>query len=426
MGTKLGNIHVWNASQEQVAELLPGALVGVWGEGFVSAYREDFQWGDVEREGRTLSRRLPAATVLTAAIFDSDVVSFEVFQGGKRLTEHLLEPYTGRNKMGKPSLFCRLLGLPPEDEERLKVLWKKGNAEEQLKLTGALLGAPLGYDPELMPKGPVRRDAEAVDQWIAERPAPPKVKSATKAELVQELRDVVKPRQIGQNFFCLSEVKDIETEKTEYMTYVWYVTPFDCLYRLDDDGLLQLVVKRERHPDQPEYKYCASGRWCFDQPKTEFRSGGEDRVVELRLKPPDWEVTWDSAGLAVGQNGSAYVTQENVIPWDKMSYARSPDGKTIFAAEWKAGLQLRDAQTGQLLREILSHGKYEKCCADGFGRFWVMNGSALEGYDSDLQPISRHRLQGIVLALRTNVKGELMVYTYCESDNRAFRVYRVA
>ena len=92
MGTKLGNLQIRGAGVEEVSALLPKALVGQWAEGFVSVYHEDFQWGTVEREGKKLSRRLPAATVLSAALFDDDVVSFELFQAGKRLTAHLLNP----------------------------------------------------------------------------------------------------------------------------------------------------------------------------------------------------------------------------------------------------------------------------------------------------------------------------------------------
>ena len=186
MGTKLGNLHVRGASVEEVSALLPGALVGQWAEGFVSVYHEDFQWGTVEREGKTLSRKLPGTVVLAAALFDDDVVSFELFQAGKRLTAHLLNPYEDRNVLGKPGVLCEVLGLPAEDEKRLKVLWKKGDACEQLELTGALLGLPLWADAECPPEERTVRDAAKVDAWIAEHPDPPKIKNVTRAELLQE------------------------------------------------------------------------------------------------------------------------------------------------------------------------------------------------------------------------------------------------
>lgn len=186
MGTKLGNLHVKGASPEQVSALLPGALVGRWSEGFVSAYHEDFQWGSVERKGRKLSRKLPQAVVLSAALFDDDVVNFELFQAGKRLTGHLLNPYEDQNKPGNVKLFREVLDLPAEDEKRLRALWKKGDACEQLELTAALLAAPLWADAEMPPKEKALRDATKVDAWLAEHPDPPKVKNVTKAQLLQE------------------------------------------------------------------------------------------------------------------------------------------------------------------------------------------------------------------------------------------------
>lgn len=186
MGTKLGNLHVLGASAEEVSALLPGALVGQWSARFVSAYHEDYQWGSVEREGKKLSRKLPSATVLAAALFDDDVVSFEVFQAGKRLTVHLLNPYEDQNILGKPGVFCEALGLPPGDEKRLKAVWKKGDACEQLELTAFLLGVPLWADPECPPEKKMIREESAVDAWLADHPDPPKIKSVTKATLLQE------------------------------------------------------------------------------------------------------------------------------------------------------------------------------------------------------------------------------------------------
>lgn len=188
MGTKLGNLQIRGASVEEVSALLPKALVGQWAEGFVSVYHEDFQWGTVEREGKKLSRKLPGAVVLAAALFDDDVVSFELFQAGKRLTAHLLNPYEEQNILGKPGVFCEALGLPAEDEKRLKVLWKKGDACEQLEMTALLLGLPLWADAECLPEKKVVRDIAAVDAWITERPDPPKIKSVSKAEVIQELQ----------------------------------------------------------------------------------------------------------------------------------------------------------------------------------------------------------------------------------------------
>ena len=290
MGTKLGNLHIRNATVEEVAPLLPGAIVGQWAEGFVSAYSEEYQWGSVEQAGKKLSRKLPAATVLTAALFDSDVVSFEVYEAGKRLTAHLLNPYEDINRAGNPKVFCEALGLPPEDEKRLRTLWKKGDAEEQLELTGALLGLPLYHDPEVMPKEPARRDTETVDTWIAQRPDPPKVKSVTKAELLQE-----------ESGFVIAGAENSEYIFSANATEYGHSITDGWLYRYTSEGPLV----RETRTDWPyEVKYpqemlgetvCYSiGQnrvlWCYTIMKsTDDRNDG-------------WScwgvrVIWDSAGL---------------------------------------------------------------------------------------------------------------------------------
>lgn len=430
MGTKLGNLHIRNATAEEVAPLLPGAIVGQWSEGFVSAYSEEYQWGSVEQAGRKLSRKLPAATVLAAAIFDSDVVSFEVYEAGKRLTAHLLNPYEDINRAGNPKVFCEALDLPPEDEKRLRTLWKKGNAEEQLKLTGALLGLPLNFDPMYMPKEPARRDTETVDAWIAERPDPPKVKSVTKAELVQEITDVVKPTRLGKQFFALSSVSGIKEEKVEFGAtshiYVWYLISHESLYSFNDNGLLELVIQRER----PGEAFCGD---AVSFEKTEFRSAGENRIIELQMtEAPEasfhWKVTWDSDNLAVGETGSSlkyggfYVSSPISV---KVS-VQSPDGKTLFTAKWRQGLQIIDTETGKIRRELKSRNTFFDVCADGLGRFWGnVSGGTIECYDNNLQLVSRHRLKGNVVSLRTNVQGELMAYTYDHKRN-IFRVYRIS
>lgn len=432
MGAKLGNIHIRNASAEEVSALLPKALVGQWGEGFVSVYHEDLQWGTAEREGKRLSRKLPAATVLTAALFDDDVVSFEVYKAGKRLTGHLLNPYEDQNKPGNIKLFCEVLGLLPEDEKRLKVLWKKGDACEQMDLTAALLGLPLWADPQCPPREKTLRDTDTVDAWIADHPDPPKVKSVTKTVVVQEIPEVVKPKRLGNHFFALSAVSGIKEEKETFgpysHIYVWYLISHESLYRLNDDGLLELVIQRERQGEA----FCTE---AYSLEKTEFRSAGENRIIELQMTetPFHWKVTWDSDDLAVGEAGSSEREYGGFFAYSPPSLehsALSLDGKTLFTAKWKQGLQLTDAETGELRRELKMPAAFFGTCADGSGRFWAQTGDrTIEGYDENLRLISRHRLKGDIMALRANPQGELMAYTYnCayKSDDRTFRVYRIS
>ena len=186
MGTTLANLHVLGGDEQQIREMFPAAVVGRWGE-FVSVYCEEFEPVVSEKKARALSKK-QSQPVLSAWIFDSDAVGFTVYQNGKTVAAHILDP-DGNNKMGNIALFCEALGLPAEDVPRLRFIWKKGDAEEQMELTSLLLTAPLYHDFEIIPDKQYMRDTETVDKWIAERPAPPKIKSETKAVLLQELPD---------------------------------------------------------------------------------------------------------------------------------------------------------------------------------------------------------------------------------------------
>ena len=284
MGTKLGNLHVKGAYLEEVSALLPKALVGQWAEGFVSAYQEEFQWGSVEREGKKLSRRLPQAVVLSAALFDDDVVSFELFQAGKRLTGHLLNPYENENKPGNIRLFREALGLPPEDEKRLRAVWKKGDACEQLKLTAALLGLPLWADKEFPPTKPAARDEARADAWLANHPDPPKLKSTTRAEVIQELPQMV-----------VSAGYSMETDSKYHILTPTdgegqYLSPANQLWRLEaDKGLV-----------------CVGPQGGFDPDKTCRIEGG--RIVSLSQG-------WSEMGFSTG-SVIDYDSQD-ILPWQE-------------------------------------------------------------------------------------------------------------
>lgn len=187
MGTTLANIHILDGDERQIRELLPKATVGKWSDRFISIYSPEFKPGSVEETAKALSRKL-SQIVLSAWIFDGDDVGFSVRQDGKTITEHIACTHTGDYiKMGNIPLFCKSLGLPADDEKRIRFLWKKGSAEEKMHLTASLLGLPLYNDYEYPPDKQYLRDSEVVDKWISERPPPPTVRNTTKAEVVQVL-----------------------------------------------------------------------------------------------------------------------------------------------------------------------------------------------------------------------------------------------
>lgn len=187
MGTFLGNLQVWNASLEAVTKQMPTALVGQWSERFVTVLEEGYGLGTVDRPAQRLSKMLPEAVVLSVGLADSDLLELAVWKSGARLTVRAHFPYDGVSRRGDPKKFCQALQLPVEDEKRLKAVWAKGDAEEQLVLTAALLGAPLYADSRMAPEKMTFRDAERVDRWLEDHPDPPKVKNRTRAEELQVL-----------------------------------------------------------------------------------------------------------------------------------------------------------------------------------------------------------------------------------------------
>jgi hypothetical protein len=208
MGTTLANLHILNGDEQQVRALFPAATVGRWSAQFVSVYSQEFAPGVSEKTARALSNKLPQP-VFFAWVFDSDVVGFTIYRNGKTIAEHILNS-DGYDKMGNIALFCETLGLPDEDVPRLRIIWRKGDAEEQLELTAALLGAPLYHDCEILPDKQYSRDTVVVDTWITEHPTPPKIKSETKAVIIQELTHFRWYYSHGSAQYCSVEPYDDE------------------------------------------------------------------------------------------------------------------------------------------------------------------------------------------------------------------------
>lgn len=183
MGTTLANLHVLNV--EVLYSWMPDATIGRWSRHYVSLFSAAFLPELVDKKARSLSKKVPQP-VLSAWLSDDDAVGISVFQRGRTIAAHIsgLVEYS---RMGNIPLFCQTLNLPEEDVSRLRTVWKKGSAEEQLLLTADLLGVPLYHDSIELPDRQYARNADAVDRWIRERPAPPKIRNTAKAALIQEL-----------------------------------------------------------------------------------------------------------------------------------------------------------------------------------------------------------------------------------------------
>ena len=245
MGTTLENLHILDGDEDQIRLLLPDVCVGKWSERFISLYPQEPEFDG--RLAKMLSKKQPQP-VLTVWILDSDAVGFAVYQNGKRITEHIMDP-EDTDKMGNIALFCESLGLPEEDISRLRTVWKKGDAEEQLNLTALLLGLPLYNDYRELPDELCFRDIKKVDKWIEERPKPPKIKSKTKAVLVQELPhfryNPIWDRTGGSGIYCSVEPYYIDYTPTKVQLWKANAEGFlKSIQSFDGDHNFQVIKDR--------------------------------------------------------------------------------------------------------------------------------------------------------------------------------------
>lgn len=441
MGAKFGNIQVLNTSVEELQALLPKTVVGRWSERFVTALSEDYQLGTVEREGQKLSRKV-AGPVLAVGLFDDDLLSLTVYQGGKRLTEHVLNPYDGINKAGNPAVFCAALGLPAEDEKRLRAVWKKGDATEQLNLTQKLLAAPLWCDENWQPDTSVTRDAEAVDCWLNERPEPPKLKNKTKVELIQELRNYMSagdyefPGTADDSIYCFYTVHEEGG----------YVLESSRVYTPEEDGRLS-----PREGSFPGVIQRMGALWrkegctpCFYWDGRLYCDckSAESGMVYLDSSGQKIPCAEKGQGheLLCAEGGSAWFTQEtryegvwqiNLVRRDKILRHQAafrlmgwgvdhavpgPNGTLLFAHSGY-GLWLFDAESLAVRATMSSKENYGGVWKDSHGRFWVLVGnSTLEGYDKSLQLLSRHRVKGRVIGCYCDSMGGFCAVTTEEAQ----------
>lgn len=195
MGTTVASIHLLGVGAEEVRASLPksqrNALVGTWAENYVSVFPESLLFDSLTRVANALSKKLDA-TALALSMFDGDSIELAVFSSGKRLTRHAVILETDTYLAGKPKVLCQSLGLPEELAPKLKRLFTCSDQEEKLGVLAALLGLPLWYRWDDPPADiqPVAVDLAPLEKWLAEHPAPPKLKNRCKMELIQDLPDM--------------------------------------------------------------------------------------------------------------------------------------------------------------------------------------------------------------------------------------------
>ncbi|MCL1993406.1 MAG: hypothetical protein FWG66_10730 [Spirochaetes bacterium] len=400
MGTKLANFHVLDGNIEQIRPLLPKeAQPGIWSQKFVSVYWPDFDIALNEKTAKAVSKKLEK-TVLSAWLFDSDDIGLTVYQNGKSVAAHIMSP-SGYSKAGNPAAFCETLGLPAEDAARLRVLWKKGDAEDQLYLTGKLLGLQLDREGEWLPEEPGERDEKEVDQWIAERPEPAKIKNETKAELLQELHESFDPNisapAQGRYYTYLSEY----AEDIEYKCYLagadgkLYLT-----YNAEDEAFLKAL--KTQSITESYYLYLHGG----DSSKSR-----EELLAEYAGQPiflPTGETLWWKYGLGRAVTLTLCAKDGSQI-WQKQydsvhSYFDCAAGEIIIkymedSAPLEYGIIRIDIRTGSVIEKLskpFGLNAWSKAYHNGFwyvshgGHFALQTAqvrqNTLTKFDGDFKP----------------------------------------
>lgn len=375
MGTSLASIHILDGDKSQIDGMLPKAVIGQWSDRFLSVYSEDFNEisKSTERLAKSLSKKMPQP-VLLAWIFDSDDVGFHVYQDGKKIVEHIAIVHAGNYfKMGNVPLFCEILGLPSEDKKRLRVVWKKANAEEKLFLTASLLGVPLGYDSKYLPDKFIMRDSDVVDKWISEHPAPPKVNNATKAEIMQEM-----------SFYSIYSYGNVYFGSN-------LLDPNDCwsprnrsLLTMNENGML-----------------CIYKDLGVDESHSYIIYPGEEKLVE------------EANSL------------ENTI--NMSEYTFSPDGKYKYRFRLTDNVTIINTETQAIENEVAKSTMMIPCGFDDIDRIWVMRSeSTIEAWDMMLtKTLSRHKLKGCIIGTHKNAHGDICVVTESEKAGAVY-VYKIS
>lgn len=406
MGTTLANLHILGGDEQQLCALIPRATAGQWSARFVSVYSKEFEPGLCEKTARALSKKL-AHPVLLAWIFDSDTVGFAVYQSGKSVVEHVMSP-EGYSKMGNIALFCKILGLPAEDVPRLRAVWKKGGAEEQMELTAMLLGLPLRNNCDWLPEKMHVRNTEEVDTWIAERPALPKIKSETKACVVQELMRFRWNYRDRGSQYCSAESYD--DDYVYHKVQFWVPTADGTLLPgwsteeelsfhgsqdrvlgidtttgvvvYDSTGLLPEGYKSE---SQPIFLHDG-GLLRKDEPNTE-----DDEIVTFIRCAPDGCELWRKSGkyqkyviYECKNNEIIFVSDSSYTPW--LERVDGLTGATIETLPQPFGLNVWSKAY---------HNGYWWIAHDGMffvNSKWEQQGNFLTKFDSAMRPLAEFPL----------------------------------
>lgn len=186
MGSKFCNLNVYGADLAVVEALCPGYSVRALTTAWITAAGEDLQWGTAQKAARRLSRSLPSP-VLSTEYFDDDYVEFSLYREGKRVARHVPAEYEGFARTpGKSKVWAEQLGLSPEAEKNLRIVFKETNPEASLRLLACVIGCPLWVDTACMDEAAVPQQAY-LTEYLARKNAERKLKNQTKLTLLDEV-----------------------------------------------------------------------------------------------------------------------------------------------------------------------------------------------------------------------------------------------
>lgn len=476
MGTTVSSLQILGVPEEAVRAALPRALVGRWSARFVTACLDDMFFQQLDRKAGALSKKLDC-TILSVSMFDGDTLSLVLYQEGKRLTRHVVNPESGENTAGNPKLFCAALGLPEELAPKLKRLFTSGEMqEEKLGILQALLGAPLflryGDEEEgLLPEGPIEADSGPLESWIEEHPAlpkPPKIKNRCRAELIQEIPDLCYSGSLSSKLFLFRPLLRAGSWMPEYMGHKdgEILGPGSSggeRARPLPDGRLELTALEDPLVTDDVIHDLFDGKNAgFQQFIYAYHN---DRLVTAAPFfvetdpgthpgthfPYQTVVLHDSAGklpcpFPLKSEGKPVYTEELHLMFDGglLAFAQpreelgaygipeqhwgciiryGPDG--AFRYQVSSETRIREEDRAALRMEKEDRWKVDPyhSVTDGQGRQWLYSKNYVECYTPENQLISRHRLPGDVTALYRNDAGQVCVVTF---DRKKYltRVYR--
>lgn len=263
MGTTVSSLHVLGAAEEEVCATLSKAdqKIAVFAAAgrFLTVCPGEAMFDGLDRKANVLSKKVPQP-ILAVSMFDGDDLDLSLFQGGRRLTRHVVNLEADIAIAGNAAVFCAALGLSDDMPPKLKRLLTDPDQEEKLSVLSALLGAPLfaRWDtPESLE--PVLPDAEPLDRWLSDHPLPPKLKNRCRGEVVREVLDLALD-YVTSSVFIFRPLAYADAPSGQAINCGGYIyrekasdgRPVEGYYcsggywgRLQPDGMLELTPLRE-------------------------------------------------------------------------------------------------------------------------------------------------------------------------------------